>query len=1355
MKKIALLLLMFTSISLYSQTIVKGSGVVYTNGAPTHSVNNNADSELAIDTTTGFWYEHSRDGLNWVLAGFRIQKFLFSVAPTAAPLDKQSEVLLNNVDSLYRWRAGAWHHINPGAAYTAGTGINITGLVITNTAPDQVVVLTNGGGITITGTYPNFTLTAADPSPTNELQTIANTSNATSHTVTLSNSGGSIQYVEGTGIGLATTGTGLNGVLTITNSSPDQTVALTAGSGISITGTYPNFTITNSSPDVTVTFINGGGISITGTYPNFTLTASDQSASNEGSLTVVTGGANDSQIHSNTSGSSDIILSGLRGLLITESGQTITLAMPTGTQHYTMRYDGTNWVSSAELQNNDTEVGIGAAPIAGIELYVNGRGRFDATIETRGTGVPNVTTSASALRMINTTAVTGDTWYFGSMNDGTLVLQSGNANTVLTGEADGTIATTYDFKIGDVTGITPNTVIGRDASGYVGTVGIGSGLSLSAGVLSATGGGGGSTDLTFTGASSPVTLNSSTGTDVIFTAGTSISFSQGSNNLTINNTAPDVTVTLTNGGGIAISGTYPNFTLTATDASISNEGILGVGAGGATSSTITTNTTTGNAVTINVSTGLSISESTSANGGSITLTNSSPDQVVTLTNGGGITITGSYPNFTLTAGVTTAYSTIQEEGVGLTQRSILNFVGSSFTASDNVTKTDVTADSDLNALASTATTGLYIITGVGTSTTRTLIAPAAGISVTNGNGVSGNPTLALVNDLLALENLAATGIAVRTAADTWAQRSVVAGTGAITISNGDGVAGNITVNNTDPDQSTSNEIQVLSASGASSPYAINLSIGGGTIGIIQGTNMTITRSGNDFTFASTGGGGGTPAGANYQVQYYDTGAFGADASFNYNPTSNRLVVGHTTATAVLHGRGANDVSDNVVLAENFSGNDVLGIYATGNTKWGDNETWPYVHQTPTAGGTTSYTSNGLTFESSLVATTGVDLFSFNHASNNNSTGGPYSIVKSTGTWAPTSGSAIYNSITASPTINVTSTATGKANMFSGTPTITQATGGVNIFNAAPTVTAVSGGLRGYYSDIASGSGIYQLYMDGTAQSRFDGQVGIGADPILGHSLYTTSTIRADNSIEARGTGIPMGGGGAAFRAVNTTGGTGDQWYFGSQDNGTGVIQSGNAATVLTFQTDGTVQAMYDLEIDLLTGTPTKVIGTDAGGQVGQVILGSDVVLASGELPLWNSTDAGALTTLSATALANVTGMTFAVTNTKKYEFWATVKYSAAATATGSAWSMDCPTGTIQMQVESGLTNNTTFTHWQNAENTLLASATSAYTTGNIAFVRGIYECTASGTCQLRGATETAASNVTVQGVSNINWREIK
>lgn len=48
------------------------------------------------------------------------------------------------------------------AVYTAGSGLALTGTVFSNTAPDQVVTLTQGGATTITGTYPNFTITSTD-----------------------------------------------------------------------------------------------------------------------------------------------------------------------------------------------------------------------------------------------------------------------------------------------------------------------------------------------------------------------------------------------------------------------------------------------------------------------------------------------------------------------------------------------------------------------------------------------------------------------------------------------------------------------------------------------------------------------------------------------------------------------------------------------------------------------------------------------------------------------------------------------------------------------------------------------------------------------------------------------------------------------------------------------------------------------------------------------------------------------------------------------------------------------------------------------------------------------------------------
>lgn len=53
-----------------------------------------------------------------------------------------------------------------GTTYSAGTGLSLVGTTFNNTAPDQTVVLTQGGATTITGTYPNFTISSADTNTT-------------------------------------------------------------------------------------------------------------------------------------------------------------------------------------------------------------------------------------------------------------------------------------------------------------------------------------------------------------------------------------------------------------------------------------------------------------------------------------------------------------------------------------------------------------------------------------------------------------------------------------------------------------------------------------------------------------------------------------------------------------------------------------------------------------------------------------------------------------------------------------------------------------------------------------------------------------------------------------------------------------------------------------------------------------------------------------------------------------------------------------------------------------------------------------------------------------------------------------
>jgi hypothetical protein len=111
----------------------------------------------------------------------------------------------------------------------------------------------------------------------------------------------SVAATGGTGITISGSPITTSGTLTITNSAPDQLVALTASTGISVSGTYPNFTITNTSPSSggTVTSVAALTIGTTGTdlsstvangttTPVITLNVPDASVTARG---VVTTGA--------------------------------------------------------------------------------------------------------------------------------------------------------------------------------------------------------------------------------------------------------------------------------------------------------------------------------------------------------------------------------------------------------------------------------------------------------------------------------------------------------------------------------------------------------------------------------------------------------------------------------------------------------------------------------------------------------------------------------------------------------------------------------------------------------------------------------------------------------------------------------------------------------------------------------------------------------------------------------------------------------------------------------------------------------------------------------------------------------
>jgi hypothetical protein len=102
-------------------------------------------------------------------------------------------------------------------------------------------------------------------------------------------------------------------------------------------------------------------------------------------------------------------------------------------------------------------------------------------------------------------------------------------------------------------------------------------------------------------------------------------------------------------------------------------------------------------------------------------------------------------------------------------------------------------DATLTALAAFNTNGIVVQTAADTFAGRSLSAPAAGITITNADGVAGNPTFALANDLAALEGLATFGIIARTTDGTATTRTITGTAGNISVTNGDGVLGEPTL----------------------------------------------------------------------------------------------------------------------------------------------------------------------------------------------------------------------------------------------------------------------------------------------------------------------------------------------------------------------------------------------------------------------------------------------------------------------------------------------------------------------------------------------------------------------------------
>jgi len=642
---------------------------------------------------------------------------------------------------------------------TAGTAISVTGtypsFTVTNTAPDQVVSLTGAGTTTVTGTYPSFTITSND---------------STSGTVTSVNASGGTTGMSFTGGPVTSAGTlTLNGTLAVSNGGTGATDAATALTNL---GAYPASNPAGYTTNVgTVTSVSG-----TGTVSGLSLSGTVTSA---GSLTL---GGTLAVLPSNfASQTANTVLAAPNGSAGVPTFRSLVAAdVPTLNQNTTGT--ASNVTGIVAVANGGTGASVAGtartnlgAAASGANTDITSIALTTGTISTspvNGTDIVNKAYADSiasginfhqSVRLATAAALPANTYNNGTSGVGATL--TANANGALTVDGVAAVAGNRILVKNEATqannGVYTVTQVGDGSTPYILTRATdfdsaGTGVDqIDAGDFFLVTAGStlantswvqqtplpitvGTTAIVFSQFAAPVLYSAGTGLSL---TGTTFSITNTGVSASTYGSASSVPVIAVNAQGQITSASASSIAIAASQITSGALAIANGGTGATSAATaltnlgaypasnpsgFTSNTGTVTSVNLTAGTGVSVSGGPITASGSITVTNTAPDQVVSLTGSGATTVTGTYPNFTIssTAGGAGTVTSINVSGgtTGLTTS------GGPVTSSGTITLAGTLNVANGGTGATTLSSG-YLVKGNGTS------AVSASVVYDNGTNV--------------------------------------------------------------------------------------------------------------------------------------------------------------------------------------------------------------------------------------------------------------------------------------------------------------------------------------------------------------------------------------------------------------------------------------------------------------------------------------------------------------------------------------------------------------------------------------------------------------------------------------------